>query len=203
MATIDHTIAPGDTFTKLAERYQTTVDAIVKANPGVKPEALQVGQVVKIPRSGDPGVTNPPPTVPGGPDQEAIDAAGHAQLDADIKRYQETLAKNTPPNPTDMDEVKKVQIESAQVFEKACQNPALIDHANDGKRYVAEAMMTLDNAMHAKLDTDTQDILQKVAAAGSDTTAIYRCKDEAAKAVEAPLQNESVGSTSRAVVRPC
>ncbi|MGQ9513059.1 LysM peptidoglycan-binding domain-containing protein [Thermodesulfitimonas sp.] len=52
---VQHTVTPGDTFYNLAERYGTTVEAIMAANPGVDPDHLQVGQVVNIPVTpGDP-----------------------------------------------------------------------------------------------------------------------------------------------------
>lgn len=46
---IRYTIQSGDTFFDLAQRYNTTVEAIVQANPGVDPNNLQVGQVINIP----------------------------------------------------------------------------------------------------------------------------------------------------------
>ncbi|MBC7105124.1 MAG: DUF3794 domain-containing protein [Firmicutes bacterium] len=48
-AVIHHVIQPGDTFFKLARRYGTTVEAIMRANPGVDPMNLQVGQTIRIP----------------------------------------------------------------------------------------------------------------------------------------------------------
>lgn len=52
---IRHPVAPGDTFYNLAERYGTTVEAIMAANPGVDPDNLQVGQIINIPVApGDP-----------------------------------------------------------------------------------------------------------------------------------------------------
>ena len=42
-------IQKGDTFAALAERYGTTVDAIVLANPEAQPENLQIGETVTIP----------------------------------------------------------------------------------------------------------------------------------------------------------
>ena len=43
------TIQPGDTLWALARKYNTTVAAIIQANPGIQPENLQVGQVIQIP----------------------------------------------------------------------------------------------------------------------------------------------------------
>lgn len=47
--TVVYTIQPGDTFYSLALRYQTTIPAIVSANPAVNPNLLQVGQVICLP----------------------------------------------------------------------------------------------------------------------------------------------------------
>ena len=44
-----HTIAPGDTLFALARRFNTTVEAILAANPGLIPERLAVGQRICIP----------------------------------------------------------------------------------------------------------------------------------------------------------
>jgi glycerophosphoryl diester phosphodiesterase len=43
-----HTIKKGDTFYSLAKKYHTSVSAIRKLNPGVKPERLQIGQRIRI-----------------------------------------------------------------------------------------------------------------------------------------------------------
>lgn len=45
----DYTIVSGDTFFDLASKSQTTVGQIKASNPGVKPETLAVGQVIKLP----------------------------------------------------------------------------------------------------------------------------------------------------------
>jgi hypothetical protein len=44
-----HTIQPGDTLLRLAEQYDTTVDAIRAANPGLSETALRVGAEIVIP----------------------------------------------------------------------------------------------------------------------------------------------------------
>ncbi len=49
--TFSYTIKAGDTFFILAERYNTTVNAIQRANPNVNPNNLQVGQIICIPRT--------------------------------------------------------------------------------------------------------------------------------------------------------
>ncbi len=49
--TTPYTIVAGDTFYSLARRFNTTVDAIMRANPGVDPNRLMIGQRICIPRT--------------------------------------------------------------------------------------------------------------------------------------------------------
>ena len=51
----EHTVAAGDTFYRLARQYNTSLAAVLAANPGVDPEQLRPGQTVIIP-SADPVV---------------------------------------------------------------------------------------------------------------------------------------------------
>jgi len=44
-----YTVRPGDTFFSIAQRFNTTVPALIAANPNVNPNFLQVGQVICIP----------------------------------------------------------------------------------------------------------------------------------------------------------
>ena len=46
---LHYKIQKGDTFSALAERYGTTVDAIILANPDAQPENLQIGETITIP----------------------------------------------------------------------------------------------------------------------------------------------------------
>lgn len=48
--TMPYTVRSGDTFYDLARRYNTTVEAIMRANPNVNPNTLQIGQIICIPR---------------------------------------------------------------------------------------------------------------------------------------------------------
>ncbi|MFY9134831.1 MAG: LysM peptidoglycan-binding domain-containing protein [Bacillota bacterium] len=58
-----YVIRQGDTLYRIAQRYGTTVDALLRANPGIDPMNLQIGQVICIPVP----IPVPPPTVcPGG-----------------------------------------------------------------------------------------------------------------------------------------
>lgn len=46
--TITHVVQSGDTFYRLAQRYQTTVPDIIMRNPGVNPYNLQIGTRLRI-----------------------------------------------------------------------------------------------------------------------------------------------------------
>ncbi len=46
---VTYSIAKGDTFSSIASRKGVSVAAIVKANPGVDPTRLQIGQKIKLP----------------------------------------------------------------------------------------------------------------------------------------------------------
>lgn len=46
--TIQYTVRPYDTFWMLAQVFNTTVESIMRLNPGVDPNNLQVGQVITI-----------------------------------------------------------------------------------------------------------------------------------------------------------
>ncbi|NLM03763.1 MAG: LysM peptidoglycan-binding domain-containing protein [Clostridiales bacterium] len=47
--TFAYTIRPGDTLFQLARRFNTTVDAIMRVNPNINPNNLQIGQIICIP----------------------------------------------------------------------------------------------------------------------------------------------------------
>ncbi|MCF6464492.1 LysM peptidoglycan-binding domain-containing protein [Clostridium sp. Cult2] len=49
-----YTIRPGDTFYKLSQQFGVSVEAIMRANPGVDPNNLQIGQVICIPQMAPP-----------------------------------------------------------------------------------------------------------------------------------------------------
>lgn len=44
-----YTIRAGDILAKVAREHGTTVDAILKANPGINPNRIKVGQVINLP----------------------------------------------------------------------------------------------------------------------------------------------------------
>ncbi len=49
VGTTPYTVRAGDTFFTLAQRFNTTVEAIQRANPTVNPNNLQIGQIICIP----------------------------------------------------------------------------------------------------------------------------------------------------------
>jgi peptidoglycan endopeptidase LytF len=53
-------VRAGDTLYGLAQRFNTTVNAIIALNPGINPNALQIGQTICIPG------TQPPSRCPAG-----------------------------------------------------------------------------------------------------------------------------------------
>ena len=46
-----YTIQSGDTLSQIAERFRITLDALLLANPGMDPNALRVGETLRIPAS--------------------------------------------------------------------------------------------------------------------------------------------------------
>ena len=50
-----YTISPGDSLFGLAQRFNTTVQAILTANPGIDPANLQLGQRICVPVTPTPG----------------------------------------------------------------------------------------------------------------------------------------------------
>lgn len=46
-----HTVEPGDTFSKLAKKYQVSLDSLLQANPNANPKNLRVGQTLHVPGS--------------------------------------------------------------------------------------------------------------------------------------------------------
>ncbi|MGI6527321.1 MAG: LysM peptidoglycan-binding domain-containing protein [Caldicoprobacterales bacterium] len=47
----EYTIRAGDTFFRIAARFNISVQALLDANPGVDPDMLQIGQVICVPRA--------------------------------------------------------------------------------------------------------------------------------------------------------
>lgn len=45
----NYSIQPGDTFSKIAQKYGISTQTLLTLNPGVDPKRLQVGQGIKVP----------------------------------------------------------------------------------------------------------------------------------------------------------
>jgi LysM repeat protein len=90
--TFTYVIRSGDNFYRLAPRFNTTVDAIVAANPGVNPNALQIGQTVCIP-----GTAPTPAGCPAGSTSYVIRAGD--TLYAIAQRYNTTVNEIIAINP--------------------------------------------------------------------------------------------------------
>lgn len=45
---VTHTVVSGDTFYKIASKHGLSVDALLAANPNVKPQALRIGQKIQL-----------------------------------------------------------------------------------------------------------------------------------------------------------
>lgn len=58
--TLSYQIRAGDTIAAIAPGFNTTVAAILSANPGIVPERLRIGQIICIPRTQPPEVPSCP-----------------------------------------------------------------------------------------------------------------------------------------------
>ncbi|WP_207640679.1 LysM peptidoglycan-binding domain-containing protein [Alkaliphilus transvaalensis] len=92
-----YTVQRGDTFFNLAQRFNTTVEAIRRANPGIPPEALLIGQVICIP-VGPPPPPPPPTTCPTGTTPYTIRAGD--TFFALAQRFNTTVDAIRRANPT-------------------------------------------------------------------------------------------------------
>ena len=66
---VEHTIVSGDSFGKLAGKYNTTSAKIQELNPGLDPTKLQIGQKIKVPANGT--VKSEKPTTEKAPEKVA------------------------------------------------------------------------------------------------------------------------------------
>ncbi|RHW34795.1 LysM peptidoglycan-binding domain-containing protein [Lysinibacillus yapensis] len=49
-----HTVKPGETLFQISLDYRTSLARIIRANPGINPNAIHVGQLIEIPGFPDP-----------------------------------------------------------------------------------------------------------------------------------------------------
>jgi LysM repeat protein len=60
-----HTIRQGDTFASIARKYKLSTNALIAANPEIKPNRMRIGQIVRLDTgSSASGATTPKPSAP-------------------------------------------------------------------------------------------------------------------------------------------
>ncbi|KAL8671413.1 MAG: hypothetical protein Q9168_004086 [Polycauliona sp. 1 TL-2023] len=70
-----YTIKSGDTLFEIAKSHNTSVAELEKANPGINPKTLQIGQKINLP-GGNNGGSHPPPPPPSGGGHGIVGAQG-------------------------------------------------------------------------------------------------------------------------------
>ncbi|MCZ7571464.1 MAG: LysM peptidoglycan-binding domain-containing protein [Ardenticatenaceae bacterium] len=86
-------IQPGDTLARIAKRLGVDVEVLFRLNPGVRPEALEVGQTITIPRQ-SPAVLPAPPSATPVPTRTSTPAP------TDTPRSTATARPSPTPSPT-------------------------------------------------------------------------------------------------------
>lgn len=89
IGTAAYTIRAGDTLFQIAQRFNTTVQAILAANPGIAPESLYVGQGICVPQA--------QPTCPAGLTTYVIQAGD--TLSAIARKFNTTVQALLAANP--------------------------------------------------------------------------------------------------------
>ncbi|MGH7458602.1 MAG: D-alanyl-D-alanine carboxypeptidase/D-alanyl-D-alanine endopeptidase [Longimicrobiaceae bacterium] len=95
-----HVVGPGDTFEGIARRYGVTVAEIERANPGVDPRRIQIGQEVAVPgaRPAPPSADQARPADPDGEPRFHTVRSGDT-LDGIARRYGVTVRQLRDANP--------------------------------------------------------------------------------------------------------
>lgn len=120
--TTDYTVKAGDNLAAIAARFGTTVDAIARLNGISDPNALSLGQVLKIPGTGAvSGASAPVPTAAGAPAASAAPGSYTVQagdtLGKIAQRFGTTSAElarlNNLTNPDQIKVGQKLQVPGA------------------------------------------------------------------------------------------
>lgn len=108
---MQYVVQAGDTLASIAQRFGTTVEAIVRANNLTDPNLIFVGQVLTIPTGGIPIPPTPPPT-PISPAPGLCPRLQRGSRGAAVTRLQ-TLLRNAGLNPGAIDGVFGTRTEAA------------------------------------------------------------------------------------------
>lgn len=88
---MQYVVQPGDTLSSIAQRFGTTVDAIVRANNITNPNLIYVGQVLTIPTGTTPPTPIPPPPPAPGPAPVLCPVLRRGDRGAAVTRLQQLL----------------------------------------------------------------------------------------------------------------
>lgn len=83
--TWSYTIRPGDSLQQVAQRFRTTAQAILSANPAINENNLQAGQTIRIPRGYN------PPQAPAQAPPKTPPQASAQPMPGSISKAEETL----------------------------------------------------------------------------------------------------------------
>jgi len=108
---MQYVVQPGDTLYTIAQKFGTTIDAIVRANNITNPNLIFVGQVLTIPTGTVPPPT-PPPVIPTPPSVPLCPRLQRGARGPDVTRLQRLLL-NAGFNPGPIDGIFGSRTESA------------------------------------------------------------------------------------------
>jgi LysM repeat protein len=101
-----HTVQPGDTFSSISRQYNTSVESLLAANPGLDPKSLKPGQKILFSASSKPAATAVKPAA--APTKaEAPREADPVQPAAASENPEPSAVKNKPPTPPATSEKEK------------------------------------------------------------------------------------------------
>lgn len=109
---MQYVVQAGDTLTSIAQRFGTTVEAIVRANNISNPNLIFVGQVLTIPTGGAPAPTPPTPPAPTPPAPGLCPTLQRGSRGAAVIRLQ-NLLRNAGFDPGPSDGIFGARTESA------------------------------------------------------------------------------------------
>jgi len=109
---MQYVVQAGDTLAAIAQRFGTTVQALVRANNISDPNLIFVGQVLTIPVDGAPPTPPTPPTPPVPPVTGRCPRLQRGSRGPDVRRLQ-TLLRNAGADPGVIDGIFGAETEAA------------------------------------------------------------------------------------------